>query len=159
MTGLHVAFPPNNEICRGYVVTVDVNRYGHPKIPLFNAMTMSDTENLKVNSCFSCKKKRTKNLRSTETVQPQLLHCSSNCQLLMADSWKYPGRERGLCLTWTDLWLHWKSQNNSLKQVIPAVLLPRLSLSLCCSPREYLLLRAFIPLRILLLLPLYYFYL
>lgn len=55
MTGCHIAFPPNSEICRGYVVAVAVNRYGHPKIPLFSAMTMGDTEKPKVNSCFSWK--------------------------------------------------------------------------------------------------------
>lgn len=43
MTGWHIAFPLNSKFCRGYVVTVGVNRYGHPKIPLFDAMAMSDT--------------------------------------------------------------------------------------------------------------------
>lgn len=54
-TGWHTAFPPSSEIHRGYFVTVSVNRYGHTKIPPFNAMTMSDTKKIKVNSCFSCK--------------------------------------------------------------------------------------------------------
>lgn len=63
---------------------------------------------------------------------------SRSARAVLVNCWRpIPGNnpgERGLCLTWTGLWLCWKSQNNSLKRVIPAASLSHVLLS--AAPRE-----------------------
>lgn len=113
--GWHIACPPNSEICRGYVVTAGVNRHGHPKIPPSNAVAMSDTETWRSTAVSLAKKSepRTSDLRRPAS------HSSRAALLIVNCRWPIPGNnqgERGLCLTWTDLWFHWKANTTAQSQ-------------------------------------------